>query len=164
MDIPGGIYKYELSDNSCTNTAISLPDTVNNYDYYYTKSNGVIKYVKTIDCKNLNYLYLVNKECKSSCDDSLYKMNVDKVISSPSTTAQFTVCFPQASDCLTERISSDPIYYNRNLKKCWNAIANIPTNYYIKEEDTNNRYELVDECDNYYYEQSTYKYCISDCN
>ncbi|MBO6244567.1 MAG: hypothetical protein J6O41_08450, partial [Clostridia bacterium] len=162
LDIPGGTYKYELSDNSCTNIEItSFPHndavTSKTYHFYYEKSYGIIKYAQASDCTNLNFIYIVGNECKRNCEDTYYKMTV--TVSS----TQFTKCFAQPSGCLGARAStSNKIYYNQNLKKCWEGNTGIPTTYFIKEI-SNDLYELVDECENYYYEQGVFKYCIEKC-
>ena len=168
LDIPEGIYKYELSDKSCTNVEISLPhdsDGTRIYDYYYEKSNGVIKYVKASDCDNINYMYIVGNECKRNCEDNYYK--IDFTISISGTDKTFTKCFSQPSQCIGA-VTGSVVYYNQNLKKCWNEISKIPTNYFIKKIATDS-FELVDECENYYYEQARtggdiLKYCISKCD
>ena len=169
LDIPEGIYKYELSDKSCTNVEISLPhdnDGTRIYDYYYEKSNGVIKYVKASDCENINYKYIVGNECKRNCEDNYYK--IDFTISISGTDKTFTKCFSQPSQCLSAITGTSVVYYNQNLKKCWNEISKIPTNFFIKTIATDS-FELVDECENYYYEQARtggdiLKYCISKCD
>ena len=168
LDIPEGIYKYELSDKSCTNVEISLPhdnDGTRIYDYYYEKSNGVIKYVKASDCENINYKYIVGNECKRNCEDNYYK--IDFTISISGTDKTFTKCFSQPSQCIGA-VTGSVVYYNQNLKKCWNEISKIPTNFFIKTIATDS-FELVDECENYYYEKARdngdiLKYCISKCD
>ena len=162
-DIPGGNYKYELSDNSCTNTEITtFPSTDSithvQYDFYYRKNDGVIKYVATSDCQNLNYIYIEGNECKRNCNNNYYKLEVE--IDSNT----FIKCFSEPSGCLTGRTNSDnKIYYNQNLKKCWEGTTGMPTNYFIKEIDTD-LYELVNECDNFYYNDNSLNYCISICS
>ena len=159
MDIPGGNYKYELSDKSCTNIEITT-------DYYYDKGNGVFKYAQASDCKDLNYKYIKGHECKRNCDDNYYKL--DKAITISGTSENFIKCFDNPNGCLNARNSnSNKIYYNQNLKQCWEGISGmtgIPNTYYIKEISTD-LYELVDECELFYYTNTDgYKYCISDCN
>ena len=112
-DIPGGNYKYELSDNSCTNTEITtFPSTDSithvQYDFYYRKNDGVIKYVATSDCQNLNYIYIEGNECKRNCNNNYYKLEVE--IDSNT----FIKCFSEPSGCLTGRTNSDnKIYYRK---------------------------------------------------
>ena len=153
LDIPGGTYKYELKDKSCTNQEINLPysdiDTHIYYDYYYEKNNGVIKYVEAIDCKNLNYMYIVGDECKRNYNNDYYKISVIITLSHDNAaTSIFIKCFADPSDCLNARIEDSPIYYSNNLKKCWNEENDIPTNYFIKKI-SNDLYELIDNCENF---------------
>ncbi|MBO6243494.1 MAG: hypothetical protein J6O41_02865, partial [Clostridia bacterium] len=82
---------------------------------------------------------------------------------------EFTKCFPSLNKCLGERTGTNSIYYNENLKKCWNgdSITNI-NNYFLKKVDTN-LIELVNECEFYYYKNDVetsgdnHFYCITDC-
>ena len=164
-DIPGE-YIYELNDKLCTNTEITtLPSTLdgNTYDYYYKKSDGVIKYVSANDCQTMNYKHLLGFECKKDCGDNYYKLEVTI------DTNTFTKCFSEPNECLGGRVSdSNKIYYNQKVKKCWEGINSIYSNYYIQKMETD-LYELVDECENYYYEYTVaggdgFKHCVSSCS
>ena len=144
MDIPNVDYKYESLNNECS----KLPITTF-CDYQYIKSNGVIKCATETDCLNLKYEYLLGTECKSSCNDNYYKLK----------DGSFTKCFQTYIDC--KEGGTGPIYYNERSKQCWKSFQN---GYFINNRDiANNIYELVDECENFYYENSgdLYRYYCS---
>ena len=178
LDIPAGIYLYELSDHSCTNVAITNLEG-NGYNFYYTKSDGVIKYVKAVDCKNKNYLFILGDECLNKCDESYYKIEVEYDISETTSpiNQKFIKCFSTPSECLdTKSSTTSIIYYNEGLKKCWEGNNNIPnfSNYFLKKID-NYLYELVNECEFYYYNNDLaagvsggpgdgFNYCVTKCN
>ena len=62
-------------------------------------------------------------------------------------------------------------YFDQTLKQCW---INYPLELYIKnkDNDNNNYYEVIQNCDKFYYEEqieaspgviTTYKYCVDNC-
>ena len=158
LAIPNGIYKYEQMDNTCISTPITLPTS--NYDYFYVKNDGVVKYVKASDCKDSNLLYILGRECKIKCDDHYYTKEVS--ISGLST--KFTKCFPTPNDCF-DGVSSGKIYYNEKLRICWTTFQ---TGYFVKSRSDSPKilYELVDECENFYYintADSNLNYCTLAC-
>ena len=69
--IHAGEYKYESKETGTTNIKIcstSAPGT--DCNYYYVKSDGTTKCLNTYsDCLNMNYNYLLGKECKKECND-----------------------------------------------------------------------------------------------
>ena len=112
LDIPGGLYIYELKDNSCSTTK---PTT--NCEYFYIKENGIIKCAELVDCKNINYFYLYNFECKRKCDDINYKLSI--VLHIDSLNIPFFKCFDTPEDCLTSLVGETTrIYYNRKYRQC----------------------------------------------
>ncbi|MBO6244481.1 MAG: hypothetical protein J6O41_08010, partial [Clostridia bacterium] len=55
LDIPGGTYKYELTDNSCSDTPVT------SCEFYYKKGNGILKCASYQICKDLGYFYIIDK-------------------------------------------------------------------------------------------------------
>ena len=161
LDIPGGVFIYEISDNTCFEI---LPAGCS---YYYKKSDGVFKCVTINECYNLNYIYLLGNECKSKCDDNYYKLETTITITlSGGTTndVKFNKCFLNPNDCINGA-DQTYIYYNIKLKKCW---KDYQTGYYIKITDITapTKYELVESCDKYYYINAldnNYNYCTDVC-
>ena len=63
INIHNGEFRFQKTDNSCSNFK---PNT--GCDYYYVKSDGVFKCASATDCKNVNYFYILDSECKNICD------------------------------------------------------------------------------------------------
>ena len=157
--IPGGGYKFELKDSTngditCHKTQPTTP--ANSCDYYYLKNDGIFKCLSGLsECTDMKFKYLYGSECRNECKD--YYTLEDDTASTPS---QFKRCFTK-TECLTPTSSSGPggQYFNLEEKKCW---INYPGNgYYINNPSPN--YELVKECEKYYYTDSSKYYCIDKC-
>ena len=160
LDIPGGVYKYEYRDNSCSTTE---PNDSTNCPYYYIKSNGIIKCAIADDCRDLNYFYLLGDECKKTCEDFYYKLDITLRIASDD--VPFIKCFLTPSECQQSGIAGVAlIYYNAKLRQCW---KDYKEGYFVKEIDTTKN-ELVEECENFYYVRDISgqerNYCTLTCN
>ena len=64
-------------------------------------------------------------------------------------------------------IPTKNIYYNINLKKLWDDWNKVPNGYFITKDDNSQKYEVVDECEHFYYKKTVssvnYYYCTSEC-
>ena len=150
-DIPNDLYKYELG-NVCHKTKPSHDKC----PYYYIKSNGIIKCVQISECKNLFYFHLLGDECKSKCEDFYYKYNDTEII--PGENVPFMRCFSTPTECYNN--IGALTYYNKKLRRCWKEYV---SDYFINKISTT-LYELVDECENFYYKDSdNHNYCTSSC-
>ena len=111
-----------------------------------------------LECKNRGYLYLINNQCMENCNDNYYKMEVSLSLGN-GLSETFNKCFPSPADCSND--NTEKIFYRQDLKMCWTEYQN---GYYIKSVNSN-IYELIAQCDNYYYlnEQDHYNYCIDSC-
>ena len=155
LAIPTGDYKYESIDQT-DNLKIcytSITDVTDCY-YYYMKDDGTWKCLGTDDdaatnCKNMNYNYLLGNECRKECND-FFILEDDNSIG-------LKKCFKTKDDCLSNSVGAK--YYSTKLKKCW---KNYPTNYYISKVDKDTTvepntiigYEVVEECEYYYYKKT----------
>ena len=156
--IPGGSYQYGTKDFKCT---IEKPST--DCDYYYSKEDGMYQCATAADCKRLGYLFLDDNECKMSCDEGSYKLSISLPINDDRNIFQtFQKCFASPFECMN---GLTKIYYLMDLKICMKEY-NENDNYFIKSVDLE-RYELVEECDNYYYikneDGKNVKYCTDKC-
>ena len=155
------IFRYSSMGNICS---VTMPPDC---DYFYSLSDGVKKCTLINQCQQMNYLYLIGKECVFKCDDNYYK--IEKTITVPTQNFLFKKCYPSPTDCYEGENAEDPflykIYYNKELKQCY---KDYQSNYYIKIIDAT-KSELVGECDNYYYEitdnnnERGFKYCVEQC-
>ena len=123
----------------------SSPCTDTN-DYYYTISNQVKKCALEEDCTSLNYKYLKGRECIEECND--YKGYDDSIY--------FVKCF-EMNECFSRGYK----YYNTAEKKCWKS---LPYGYCIKNNDDPNKIEVIPLGENYYYQDSSLKYCVNSCH
>ena len=152
LSIADGSYFYEFSDKTCKNDDDDCG--------YHFQENGVIKCFGTslTECKNKNYMYLIGEQCASSCDNNKYKYEDNTALAG----SIFIRCFDSPNDCLTN-INPNPtrIYYNTNLKFCWIQMQN---NLYVNDIIDTNKYELVEECDKFFYEDSEgNNHCYDAC-
>ena len=144
--IPGGIYIYE-KDNICYQSTSST-----DCPYFYIKANGVKQCAQREDCINNNYKYFIEKECRENCD-GYYKYETNEDIGG--TTYTFIKCFGEIDDILDD--DEEILFYNGKLQLVWNQ---FPRGYFIKEKKeisgppVKNRYEVVEECDYFYYKFS----------
>ena len=154
IDIPGALYKYELN-NECH---IDRPSGCKNY---YIKSNGIIKCVGLDECINLFYFHLLGDECKSKCEDFYYKYNYTEEVDGED--VPFMRCFSTPTEC--QRKINFLTTYNKKLRRCWKGYV---SGYFLNKIN-DNLYELVDECENFYYEvisdtsDEKRNYCNSSC-
>ena len=64
-DIPGDyLYRYEFRNNSCTPTKHTIPS--DDCELFYIKPNGLARCAIPKDCRDLDYLYLLEYECKKN--------------------------------------------------------------------------------------------------
>ena len=116
----------------------------------------------------MKYKYVVNKECRESCD-GYYKLETSKDVHDPDDpTATINVPFIKCYDSISDVLSSsntDVEYYNVKSKLCWKV---SPSGYFILKQDSTTppKYEVVDECEHYYYSLGTSAkyYCTKNCN
>ena len=161
--IPGGKYIYESeTGNQCY---LKSEKNTENCAIYYPQNDGTFKCITSVTstpstCKTNGFDYMLNGECKKNCDN-YYKLMDES-------SAYTKECFEtlRGVKSSTKNIK----YYDNTLKQCW---INYPTNMYIKDEDESLRFEVVEDCDKFYYEvidntdpanPITYKYCTDDCN
>ena len=148
LNIPEGAYKYEIESYMCVNTTPS-----GSYKYFYKKFDGVIKYTTENECKKKNYIYLLGYECKTKCEDYYYKKEVDE---------PFIKCFSEPMECF-DGVNNGKIFYNEKLRICW---KDFQTGYYVQNktvESSKELYEIVDECEHFYYAKEGYNYCTPSC-
>ena len=163
-DIPGDNYKYEIVDSNDANIKIcydSISGPGINCPYYYMKKDGTLKCLSA--CSEIDYNYLLDKECKSDCNDYYKLEDIDS-------TLNVIKCFKTIEDCLAATDGNGNLakYYNIKLKKCW---INFPNGYYINDinnviDTSNTKYEIVQECEYYYYKDSNLEnhyHCIDKC-
>ena len=152
LTIPGGDYIYELDNYECKNSVTSTE-----CPFYHIKNDGVKRCYLRSDCISKGYKYFIDQECRENCD-GYYKM--DDKEGSGASALSFTKCYENLEKAKQDL---DVVYYNTNLKRCWKAFP-TDTQYYIK--GGTGQYEIVLECDNYYYENtgdSNKLYCTDDC-
>ena len=153
LSIPDHDYIYELDNNICKNSDSDCT-------YYYSKNDGTYRCTTATNCKNYNKIYLIGKQCTTSCDD-YYKYEDGSVLSG----STFINCFLSPDNCLTYFTTKNIatiVYYSENLKKCWTSNPNINT-YFIEEVD-NSKYKLIEECEKFYYLNGDGNYyCIDSC-
>ena len=147
-DIPSGNYIYEYN-NICYTTREGIT-----CDYYYKKIDGVLKCATATNCNDMNYKYIIGEECRDNCD-GYFKLKVADGL---------TKCFSTLSKALED---IDVNYYNLKSKLLW---EDLPYGYYINKKIKLTlsaveiiKYEVVEECENYYYIESSSKFCTNDC-
>ena len=154
-DVPGGLNIYEKG-NQC-DTSQCAPNS-----YYYIKKDGVIKCTDAETCYELDRRYFIGYQCVIKCDN-YYKLEVDNIIpSSPATT--FFKCYESPSGCLGGLTGTNlEVFYHESLKLCW---KDYQPEYYINKKTPyySNIYELVNECEYFYYQDGGRNYCTSACN
>ena len=112
-----------------------------------------------IDCiSNMKFIYFINKECKDNCD-GYYKL--EKTEETP----KYTQCFDSINEVL--KANNGIQAYDIKNKLCWET---IPSNYYVNNivpeiGGTNNKYEVIKECEFFYYTDSSisHKRCTTSC-
>ena len=152
-DIPNGNYIYEDKINN-----ICYDSEPTDCEHYYKKVDGVLKCTTQSDCITKNYKYFIGKECRDNCD-GYYKLEEVGI--------NYITCFDSITNALSK---SNVNYYNLKSKLLWNTA--FPDAYYINKKhnivnegttSTVEKYEIVEECENYYYEDNSKKYCTNDC-
>jgi len=146
-----------MRDNSCRKDPVTI---LTNCHFYYIKKNGITKCAELMDCTFIHYLYLRGNECKKECEDIYYKFNATS-LGLPG----FTKCYATTDECLTAITPRAPIYYNTKYMLCWDHYVE---GYFINKVEPT-KYELVEECNDYYYEnvgdgRDGNNYCVSACN
>ena len=125
--------------------------------YYYMKKNGAYKCLSDSDsCLAMKYNYLLGKECRKECDDYYKLEDID-------TSLNLIQCFETKDACLSFD-SGSPKYYNIKLKRCW---ITLPYGYYIITIESGSKYEVVKECQKYYFKDSNIEnnyHCIEKCS
>ena len=156
-DIQNGNYIYEYaSDDICYASKPGM-----NCDNYYIKANGIKKCSDLNTCITLNKKYLIGDECTESCDG--YYQVEDGVATGDTIAPNGAFkCFTDFSDLLTVGY---PLYCDLKINKCW---ISPKTGYFIKTtplgSSTSNKYEIVTECDRFYYvDTDSYNKCIDNC-
>ena len=159
-NIPAKDYKYESLDKSDKTKICYEALPTEDCPYYYMKKDGSFKCLNDVsDCLNLKYDYLLGKECKTDCIDHYLLEDIDDALN-------LIQCFKTKSDCLlAENSHNEKVkYYNKKLKKCW---IYFPRGYFINQLDTiNQKYEVVEECENFYYPDVNYDNhyrCVEKC-
>ena len=161
LEIPGGEYIYEVFSSPTYICYTSTPSS--NCDFYYKKNDGIRKCTTKSDCVANNKNYIINKECKDSCD-GYYQIEMQET--SPS--INYIKCFETSNKAFAD---SDVKFCDTQLRKCWN---NFPDNegYYIKSQFGTNsgKYELTKQCDNFYLNKNDNSitngdlyWCVSNC-
>ena len=157
-DIPIDNYKYESLDKTDKTKICYVSETDLNCDYYYMKKDGTLKCLSGYSvCLDMKYNYVLDKECKSECDEYYTLEDIDLV-------SQLIHCFKTRDECLNfvDTSGNKPIYYNSKLKKCW---ISFPAGYYINSDLTTGvTFEIVQECENYYYPDSSHYRCVDKCS
>ena len=68
---------------------------------------------------------------------------------------------------VNQKYNSHNLYYNIQSKNCWDNFIPEDYKYINNKDDTNKKYEVVKECEYFYYEEGTApnikKYCTSEC-
>ena len=145
-EIDDGTFIYMKIDESGDGVCYSSSPCTNTNDYYFKIKDNVKKCVSKEYCESINYKYIKDKECIEECND--YKGYDD--------TSTLIKCFGM-SDCFSEEYK----FYNADEKKCWKS---IPYGYCIKNNDDPNKIEIIPLGNNYYYEESSLKYCLNSCH
>jgi len=146
-DIEDGTFIYEVQSGGEYICYDSIPTPGCNY--YIRTNNGINKCLLDETYIPNEYKFLKGQELVKECDD--YKA-IDNVAT---TTPQLINCFLELNDCFTSYK-----YYNTNEKKCWKG---LPFGYCIKSNVDSNKIEVIPVGDNYYYEDSSEKYCVNSC-
>ena len=161
--IPDGNYIYEYLD-STDNSYICYDDTNSPINpsgdcpYYYLKSDGTKQCQTAKECKDKNYIYLINNECRDRCDE-YYKREIH--ISIDSVVNTFIKCFETTNECFSyDNSNNEPIYYFEKNRRCWKS---FPNGYFIKNDSIENENELVEKCEKYYYVDSGKNICTNNC-
>ena len=146
-DIEEGTYIYH---NKGEYKCFQGPCVSSSYPYFYSKDNGVKVCVsEEADCIGKGYTFVKNNECLKECDGYKFVTGDENLI----------ICFSSLSECF----ANNKFYYHKTLKQCW---SDMPSGFYINYVD-NEKYEIVDICDKYYYEETEgtiHKYfCIENC-
>ena len=101
--------------------------------------------------------YILGNECRENCDNYYILMDESGVNTKE--------CFETLNAAKTSAKGIN--YFHTTLKQCW---INYPTTFFIKDKiENNNKFEIVDDCDKFYYEvtsgtpSTTFKYCTDNC-
>ena len=154
LDIPGKNNIYESHDNSkiCyTKDDIETSPISPGCSFYYKQNDGSMKCIEsTSSCYAKGFEFVLDKECLHNCDD-YYKL-MDE------TGYPTKKCFKTLTDALD--YGGNVIkYYDKTLKKCW---INYDPNTFILYDD-NGIFEVVEDCEKYYYEKDSIFYCTNNC-
>lgn len=162
-EIPGE-YIYESLDNADGHGNKICYKEATSCDYFYRKVNGIMKCITLEDCiNNLHYKYLVEGECKNSCD-GYYQIEL-KTTGSPQ--YSYKKCFFTIGDALED---SDVNFCDTSQGKCWTTFPDV-NSYFIKSQfDSTSKYEITRQCENFYYEDAnpivtsqSVNWCTNDC-
>ena len=157
-EIPGGDYIYELN-YICYKTNPGSGTC----DYYYIKLNGAKQCTTLSGCTSNNYNYIIGNECRENCD-GYYKLE-------PRGSNSIFYCFETIDDILNDNVHNIK-FYNVKSQLCWMA-TDFPYGYYINNiypanGGTNSIYEIVKECDYFFYSytdpnNNIYNRCTNNC-
>ena len=120
--------------------------------YYYKKSYKILQCVDSVSkCIDAGYNYLYGEECKKNCDNYYKLIDEDNII---------IKCYDNYQRAYED--DHNVIYYDITLKQCWKE---LPSGYFIKHDNNEANYEIVSECEHYYYlnNDNEYNYCIDNC-
>ena len=176
-EIPDGEYIYEgYPGNDGVITFQKAKPTCSSNEYFYTKLNGVKKCTNINDCLESNKKYIVDGECKDSCDGNGHYL-VER-IHNASPLKKYYECYDSRESALNSITGSEEIYCDTKKYKCWIGKGNIPDEYYIGSPLTDDisptKFEVVEECNNFYYIETSgsgsgsdpiinTKICIDNC-
>ena len=135
---------------------------------YYNTDSNVKRCLKKDQCLSKGYKYFIDEECRDNCD-GYYKRDITLDTTVLAAYLPFTKCYEtleKAQDDTNVR------YYCANLKRCWDEKPH-DIQYYVKKEETvttvttpvisYKRYELVEECETFYYKKDDLFHCTDDC-
>ena len=145
------IFEY---NSICYNNIDDITDKETNCPYYYPQDDKVKKCVSgTAGCQsaNFNYIFHDQKECRNNCDDYYKFIDGTNIIK----------CYDNFNDAYND--NNNIKYFDIINKKCW---ANLPSGYYINNEhkmsDNAITYEIVENCENYYYKRADNNFACTD--
>ncbi len=152
-EIPGGAHIYEKG-NVCYD---SLPQNDADCAYFYIKANGGKQCASKVECVNKNYKYFIEDrsrqgyECRENCD-GYYKMEVTESMDINNDNTNENIKINKCYDSKEKALSDTNVkYYNIKSKLCWNE---YPTGYYILPTTSTTQFEVVEECEYFYYKNS----------
>ena len=159
--IPGN-YIYEIIDN--TDHICKETPSGNECDYFVVKNNGIRRCLNKNACISNGYNFFIKintkYECRESCE-GYYKMRVVET-SSGSGSLSFTYCYEDLVSVGED--TAVVVYYHIKSKRCWDSSTSPSFDFFIKSSSsTTSLKEIVEECENFYYESGELKYCIEKC-